>query len=112
MRIGYLTPYFQNLGLASGPNRSGLSRWQLYATGLAEGRVVGYNATMQGGLFNRRSPYTLASADLKRVVAQGTASVVAAYGDVSFRTSAVWITPEFRGSRHHAWVQFGLGVAF
>ncbi|PJJ48440.1 lipid A deacylase LpxR family protein [Hymenobacter chitinivorans] len=111
LRVGKMNPYFQNLGLASRANRVGLQRLQLYATGQAEARVVGYNATMQGGLFNRTSPYTLAAADIKRVVAQGTASVVAAYGGVSLRTSAVWITPEFKGSRHHAWVQFGLGVA-
>ncbi|WP_167856997.1 lipid A deacylase LpxR family protein [Hymenobacter aquaticus] len=112
LRLGKMNPYFQNLGLASRANRTGLQRFQLYATGQAESRVVGYNATMQGGLLNRRSPYTLAAADLKRVVAQGTVSLVAAYGGLSFRTSAVWITPEFRGSRHHSWVQFGLGVAF
>ncbi|UOQ54238.1 lipid A deacylase LpxR family protein [Hymenobacter cellulosivorans] len=112
VRVGKMTPYFQNLGLASRANRAGLAKFQLYATGLAEGRLVGYNATMQGGLFNRASPYTLPASDIKRVVGQGTVSLVAAYAGLSFRTSAVWITPEFRGSRHHAWVQFGLGVAF
>ncbi|MCB2409152.1 lipid A deacylase LpxR family protein [Hymenobacter lucidus] len=111
LRVGKMNPYFQNLGLASRANRAGLQQLQLYATGQAEARVVGYNATMQGGLFNRRNPYTLPASAIKRVVAQGTASVVAAYGGVSFRTSATWITPEFRGSRSHAWVQFGLGMA-
>jgi lipid A 3-O-deacylase len=112
LRVGKMNPYFRNLGVASRANRGRLQQFQLYATGQVEGRIVGYNATMQGGLFNRSSPYTLRAADLKRAVGQGTVSVVAAYGGVSLRTSAVWITPEFRGSRHHSWVQFGLGVAF
>ncbi|TGE26536.1 lipid A deacylase LpxR family protein [Hymenobacter metallicola] len=111
LRLGKMNSYFQNLGLASRASRTGLQQFQLYATGQAEGRVVGYNATLQGGLFNRRSPYTLPASALKRAVGQGTVSLVAAYAGLSFRTSAVWITPEFRGSRPHAWVQFGLSAA-
>ncbi|MCB2379971.1 lipid A deacylase LpxR family protein [Hymenobacter sp. BT635] len=111
LRLGKMNPYFRNLGLVSQPQKAGLQQFQLYATGQADARLVGYNATLQGGLLNRASPYTLPASAVKRVVAQGTASIVAAYGGLSFRTSAVWITPEFRGSRSHAWVQFGLGAA-
>ncbi|GAA4003749.1 hypothetical protein GCM10022408_14190 [Hymenobacter fastidiosus] len=112
LRVGRMNPYFSNLGGAVGPNRSLGQKIQLYATGQVEGRLVGYNAAMQGGLFNRSSPYTLPARQISRTVGQATTSLVAAYGGVSLRTSATWITPEFQGGRHHAWVQFGLGVAF
>ena len=112
LRLGLMNPYFRNLGTETGRERSLGQKLQLYATGQLQGRLVGYNATMQGGLFNRSSPYTLPGRQISRTVGQATTSLVAAYGGVSLRTSAVWITPEFKGSRRHAWVQFGLGVAF
>ncbi|SHJ34510.1 hypothetical protein SAMN02745146_2859 [Hymenobacter daecheongensis DSM 21074] len=112
LRVGKMNPYFRNLGVETGSARGFGQKLQLYATGQAEGRLVGYNATLQGGVFNRSSPYTLPARQISRAVGQATASLVAAYGGVSFRTSATWITPEFKGSRNHAWVQFGLNVAF
>ena len=112
LRVGRMDPYFRNLGLQPGAGRRPLQKLQFYATGQLQGRLVGYNATMQGGLLNRASPYTLPARQISRTVGQATTSLVAAYGGLSFRTSAVWITPEFEGSRHHAWVQFGLSVAF
>jgi len=112
LRVGKMNPYFSNLGLATGPARRVGQKIQLYATGQVEGRLVGYNATLQGGLFNRSSPYVLPARQISRAVGQATTSLVAAYGGVSLRTAATWISPEFEGSRNHAWVQFGLGVAF
>ncbi len=38
--------------------------------------VVGYDATLQGGLFNRESPYTINSNDLERLTTQGTLGIV------------------------------------
>ncbi|WP_165370581.1 lipid A deacylase LpxR family protein [Hymenobacter persicinus] len=112
LRVGKMDPYFRNLGTQTGPTRTVGQKLQLYASGQVQGRVVGYNATMQGGLLNRSSPYTLSARQIARTVGQATTSLVAAYGGVSLRTSAVWITPEFKGSRRHAWVQFGLTAAF
>lgn len=112
VRAGKMNPYFHNLGVETGAGRSAIQKIQLYATGQLEGRVVGYNATLQGGLLNRSSPYTLPASQVARTVGQATTSLVAAYGGVSFRTSATWVTPEFKGSRSHAWVQFGLSVAW
>ncbi|MBC6608356.1 lipid A deacylase LpxR family protein [Hymenobacter sp. BT188] len=112
MRAGKMNPYFSNLGITSAGNRAGGQKFQLYAQGRLEGRVVGYNATMQGGILNRQSPYTLRASELKRGVVQGSGGVVLAYGGLRFEPSATWVSPEFRGGRTHRWVQFELWGAF
>lgn len=51
LRAGRFTPYFANAPAVG---------WQLYGEATLNGRLVGYNATLQGGVFNRGSPYVLA----------------------------------------------------
>ncbi|WP_133271234.1 lipid A deacylase LpxR family protein [Hymenobacter radiodurans] len=112
LRMGKMNPYFRNLGVSSAAGRAGGQKFQLYAQGRLEGRAVGYNATMQGGILNRQSPYTLRAEQLKRTVVQGSGGVVLAYGGLRFEPSATWVSPEFRGGRAHRWVQFEVWVAF
>jgi hypothetical protein len=112
LRLGKMNPYFSNLGVASSASHSGLQKLQVYAQGRLEGRLVGYNATLQGGVFNQQSPYTLRANQVSRAVAQGNGGLVLAYGGVRFEPSATWVSPEFRGGRTHRWFQVDLRVAF
>ena len=112
LRVGKMNPYFSNLGVTSAAGRSGLQKLQVYAQGRLEGRLVGYNATLQGGVFNQQNPYTLSASQVRRTVAQGSGGLVLAYGGVQFEPSATWVSPEFRGGREHRWVQFALRAAF
>lgn len=108
IRTGKMNPYFQNLGIAGRENRSGLQKFQFYAHGGFTGKLVGYNATLQGGLLNRQNPYTLSAAQVARAVRQETVGLVCTYGGVSFESSIVRITPEFKNARHHQWMHFEL----
>jgi lipid A 3-O-deacylase len=113
LRLGYQTPYFATLlGLASAPNRGPLRQFQLYTELRTEAQAVAYDATLQGGLLNHRSPYTLGAGAISRGVLRGSGAVVLAYGGFSLRTVAGWITPEFHGDRPHAWGQLDLRAAF
>lgn len=71
--------------------------------GTVEGRVVAYDARLQGGIFNRHSPYTLTAAQVSRAV--GTARVQARldFGKVGIGGEYTWITREFIGGLPHAW---------
>ncbi|SMB81838.1 conserved hypothetical protein-like [Hymenobacter roseosalivarius DSM 11622] len=112
VRVGKMNPYFNNLGVSSAAGRAGGQKFQIYAQSRLEGRVVGYNATMQGGMLNRQNPYTLKASQLKRGVVQGSGGLVLAYGGVRFEPSATWVSPEFRGGRTHRWFQFDFWGAF
>ena len=108
LRTGLMNGYFQNLGITSRPNRVDLRKIQFYAQGRLTGRLVGYNATLQGGVFNQNNQYTLKASEVKRTVSQRSAGLVGAYKGISFESSVVWLTPEFNNGRSHKWMFFEL----
>ncbi|WBA41271.1 lipid A deacylase LpxR family protein [Hymenobacter canadensis] len=112
LRVGLLNPYFDNLGVSGPATRTGQRRVQLYAEGQLEGRLIGYDATLQGGLLRSDNPYTLPASAIRRTVARSTATLGLGYAGVRLEASAVQISPEFDGARCHKWVQFGVRVGF
>ena len=73
----------------------------LYAEPLLN--VVGYDATLQGGLFNKTNPYTLSSADINRLVFQGNAGLVFRIKAVQLEYFQSYLTKEFETGRSHVW---------
>ncbi|MCR5887998.1 lipid A deacylase LpxR family protein [Hymenobacter sp. J193] len=112
LRVGLLNPYFANLGVSSRPGRRELRRVQLYTEFCLEGRAMGYDATLQGGLLRRDNPYELPAQAISRTVAMGTGTLGLGYAGVRLETSARWSSPEFEGARSHKWTQFSLLVGF
>jgi lipid A 3-O-deacylase len=112
LRVGLLNPYFKSLSVVGKAGRTEQRRVQLYTEGQLEGRLVGYDATLQGGLFNQHNPYTLPTSAVSRTVARATGTIGVGFEGVRLETSAVWVSPEFSGARQHKWVQFNLQVAF
>lgn len=101
LRLGWFASYFADPG-AAGTARASRG-WQVYSEATFTGRLVGYDATLQGGFFNRSSPYTLAFAEVNHAVPHGTGSLVLAHGGLSFTATAVVVGPEFAGGRTHRW---------
>ncbi|GAB2945988.1 hypothetical protein GCM10027048_08860 [Hymenobacter coalescens] len=112
LRVGLFQPYFDHLGVAAQVNRGGQRRWQLYAAAWAEGRLVGYDATLQGGLLRRDNPYELPPGAVRRTVLRGTGTLGLGYAGLRLEASAVQVSPEMRGGRRHRWAQLELMTAF
>ena len=112
LRAGRLNTYFANLGGVSPASRPGRRPWQVYGESTAEIRAIGYDASLQGGLLNRSSPYTLATRDVRRAVLRGTVGFVLAHNGLRFAATATQVSPEFAGGRWHRWGQLGLTVAW
>ncbi len=109
LRFGHFSPYFAN----PGRTESAISKsWQLYGQATLGGRLIGYDATLQGSPFRRDDPYTLAASTVRRAVARSSAGVVMAHESLRFEATATWVSPEFAGGRSHRWGQLGLTVAF
>ncbi len=79
----------------------------LYAEPLMN--IVAYDATLQGGLFNKSSPYTISSNEITRLVFQGNVGIV-------FKTSALqleyfqsYLTKEFKTGGTHLWGGIRIG---
>ena len=114
VRAGWSDPYFSTvLGVSPrGARAAGRRAVQVYTEGRAEAQAIGYDATMQGGLLHRTSPYTLPASAVRRVVGQATGALVLAAGGISTRLAATWVTPEIRAGRSHAWAWFEVRAAF
>ena len=112
LRAGRFSPYFANLGVAGPSRRAGQRRWQCYAQATLEGRLVGYDATLQGGVFNRSSPYVLAASEVSHAVLHSTGSLVLAHDGLRFTATAAYVGPTFAGGRAHRWGTLGLTRAF
>ncbi len=72
--------------------------------------AIGYDATMQGGVFNRSSPYTIATKDIKRFTFQQNFGVVMNYKKIYLEYFQSLLTPEFSNSKAHRWGGLKIGL--
>ncbi|MEO5642724.1 MAG: lipid A deacylase LpxR family protein [Bacteroidia bacterium] len=104
IRTGRMDPYFNAASYSK--------RLQFYLYAGAEAKVTGRDATLQGGLFNHASTYVIANENINRAILLETAGVVFAFKRIRIDYYNVFITPEFKGGRKHAWGHLGLTFAF
>ena len=86
----------------------GRTRGRFYLFGRAEEKLVGYDATLQGGLLNRGSPYVLTSAQVRRSVMRGDVGFAADFGAWAVEADRVYLSREFTGGLSHEWVEISL----
>lgn len=73
--------------------------------------AVGYNATLQGGLFSK-SVYTIPAGDVSRLVADNKFGIVFRYGGLYLEYYQAISTLTFRTGNDHAWGGVLIGVGF
>lgn len=110
-RFGIFSPYFNNLGNEKNASTR-KNDFKIYAVAKLNGRLVAYNATLQGGLTNSGNVYELPDKDISRTVADLSAGIVMAYKRVTLEYTKVYITPEFRGGVDHGWGKCLISVCF
>ncbi len=71
---------------------------------------VGYDATLQGGMFNHSSPYTIAAEDVSRITGQVNYGVVATFGSMYLEYYKSAITREWETGASHRWGGIRIGV--
>ncbi len=109
LRLGKMYDYFR--GIAN----LGYSKedcWQLFIEANAALKLVGYDATLQGGMFNRTSPYTIDSSEISRWVALLGTSLNMSLHWAYVRVQLAFSTKQFRAATSHTWAGVALGVAF
>ena len=71
---------------------------------------VGYDATMQGGIFNKTSPYVIAAKDINRLTYQADAGIVFNLKKVYLTYTQSYLTKEFATGSSHRWGGVSVGV--
>jgi hypothetical protein len=110
IRAGWMNPYFSNLGVAKKQmlQDNDLRRFQFFFFLKASGKLVGYDATLQGGVFNGSSPYTLPSSSISRLVLQGSAGISFSVNGIRMDVEQFMLSPEFEQGWWHKWVHVAL----
>lgn len=101
-RMGLFSPYFSNLGM----DRNSVyrkSNFQIYGILKLNTKLVAYNATLQGGLFNNESVYTINNSRVTRFVVDGMAGIVISYKRIGLEYSKFYLSPEFKEGLEHKW---------
>ncbi|MES2592798.1 MAG: lipid A deacylase LpxR family protein [Bacteroidota bacterium] len=119
LRAGGMNGYFENLGLRSSLNKFAVegsagktAKFKCHFFSKGELKAVAYNATLQGGVFNKKSIYTLSPGDITRVVATAYVGVVVSYKRLSLEYTKAYISPEFKGGLPHGWGHCNITVCF
>lgn len=71
-------------------------RFQVYLYDHPEINAVAYDATLQGGLFNKNSPYTIDASNVSRFVFRNDYGIVVRLGKVYLEYYYTFMTKEFR----------------
>ncbi len=97
------------LGRVGSPFATARPRREMYLYAKPQVNLVGYDATLQGGLFNRSSPYTISASALSRIVYRQQVGLVYRSRHHFFEYYQSLGTREFRGGRAHRSGGFQLG---
>lgn len=96
LMMGYFDDVFTNF-------RKQTRKVQVYLYAEPLLNIVGYDATLQGGVFNTTNPYTLSSTDINRLVFQGNAGLVFRINAVQLEYFQTYLSKEFETGRSHIW---------
>lgn len=109
LRCGLMQSYFDNMGLSKDREQK---KFQCYFYIKETGKLVIYNATLQGGLFNKNSVYTIPANEIKRFTSTTSFGLVIAYNSISIEFAETYITREFKTGLDHGWGHCNLKICF
>jgi lipid A 3-O-deacylase len=76
---------------------------QYWLFGRAQGKSVLFDATLNGGLFNKTSPHWFTMEQLHRQVIQAELGFVVVYRQFGLQFGYTYLSPEFKGGIAHIW---------
>lgn len=100
------------LGWIDSPFETSKSGFKFYFYAQPTLKLVGYDATLQGGLFNRDSHYTIPNDDIERFTAQLDYGLILKTRALYFEFSRSLITREISSLHSAAWGGMKVGFTF
>jgi lipid A 3-O-deacylase len=89
------------------------TRFQVYAFFEPQIHVIGYDATLQGGLLNGAvNPYVISAGDITRTVLQYNTGLAVRFKKISVEYFQSYLTKEFRTGRDHRWGGVRIAISF
>jgi lipid A 3-O-deacylase len=101
-RLGKLDPIFKS---------GTVPKFQIYFFSESVVNCIGYDATLQGGMFNKSSPYTIKAKDIRRFTFQENFGGVLKWKKIYLEYFQSALTQEFRKGKKHRWGGIKIGIA-
>ncbi|MEI6889709.1 MAG: lipid A deacylase LpxR family protein [Bacteroidales bacterium] len=110
LRLGWFNDYFSDLGIRKKQalKASGARLRQYFFTLRGGARLVGWDASLEGGMINRNSPYTIPPTAISRIVTQTSLGFTVTIGAIGIELEQIVLSPEFNNNWWHAWGHVGL----
>lgn len=100
-------------GLFANPFSNASKRgFQIYIYSKPQVNFIGYDATLQGGLLNRKSPHTISTSNVERVVGQHNFGMVIQTKTLYFEYTSTNITRVFASGTSASWGGIKIGFTF
>lgn len=105
---GGLTTTFgkKNSPIISQKNKN---NFQIYGYWQGLVTAVGYDASLQGGLFNQNSPYVITNENMKRFTFQNNFGIILHSKTFYLEYYRSWLSKEFKAGRKHEWGGIRIG---
>ena len=100
------------IGIVNSPFTNSKKGFALYVYSQPRVSIIGYDATLQGGVFNQKSPYTIANSDIERFTAQLDYGLVLQTRTLYIEFSRSLITREISTLGSAAWGGMKFGFTF
>ncbi len=98
-------------GIINSPFSSGRNKndFKLFAYAQPLVNLIGYDATLQGGLFNKQSPYTISSKDIALFAGQFNYGIILKTKTLYFEYTRSTLTKEFETGSAYKWGGIKIG---
>lgn len=99
-------------GLLNSTFSNSKKKFQIYLFSQPSVQVIGYDATLQGGLFNDKSPYTISSDSVERFTAQNNFGIILQTRTLYFEYFLSHLTREFESGKPAKYGGIKIGFTF
>jgi hypothetical protein len=112
LQIGKINGRYESLFQTTPRQPDFLKRIRYYLNLNLENKLVIYDATLQGGMFNQNSIYAVPNDNVQRYVFTSRLGFGFGLGPLSLEAEQVFLTPEFDGGKRHFWFRIKSTVHF
>jgi hypothetical protein len=105
IRIGKMNGYFNSFppSIVPGKPLYITQKVRLFGYVQINTKLNAYNATLQGGLFNKDSPHVVEQQQVERAVTEWKSGLVCGYENISIEIGQTNLTREFKAGEPHSW---------
>ncbi len=111
LRVGNFMPVFKGpFSVFENKNPRGRVQYWIFVKSQAD--FIGYDATLQGGIFSKDNIYVVSQSNLSRFVFQSSAGFAFYYNSIGLEYEHFYETPRFRNAYHFGWGRLKAVLAF